>query len=314
MSKKVIIALGGNALERKDLPPTAESQLEVCKETVKHIADIIEQGYQVVVSHGNGPQVGRILLASEGSAEITPSMPFDVCGAMSQGYIGYHLQQTLGQELQARGINKPVVSLVTQMVVDANDEAFQNLTKPVGPFYTEEEAKKLEAEKGYTVKEDSGRGYRRVVASPKPKKVVELDAIKTLVEAGAIVIASGGGGIPVIEKDGKLQGVPAVIDKDFATAKLAEDLDMDSLVILTDVPKACINFRKENQEEIGEISTTDMQKHVDDNQFAPGAMLPKVQASMGFADSRKGRKAIISSLNNAKGALKGETGTIIVNN
>jgi carbamate kinase len=219
----MVIALGGNALEKKDLPPTAESQLQVAKETVAYIADIIGEGHEVIIAHGNGPQVGRILLASEGSAEITPAMPFDVCGAMSQGYIGYQLQQTLGAELRRRNLHKTVATVVTQVAVDKNDPGFTNPTKHIGPFYTKEEADKLAAHKGYAMKEDSGRGYRRVVASPKPLKIIELDAVKALIAANCVVIASGGGGIPVVEDGGGLTGVAAVIAKDFASEKLAEE-------------------------------------------------------------------------------------------
>ncbi len=311
MKKRIVIALGGNALEKKGLPPTADSQLQVVKETVGYIADIVELGYEVILSHGNGPQVGRILLASEGSAGVTPSMPFDVCGAMSQGYIGYHLQQALQFEMAQRNLDKSVVTLVTQVVVDKDDQAFKNPTKPIGPFYTEEEAKKLADEKGYTMKEDSGRGYRRVVASPLPVKIQELKAIETLLNSGAVVIAGGGGGIPVVLEDGKLVGVPAVIDKDFASEKLAEDLNADLLVILTEVPMVCINFNKPDQKQLENCTVAEMNQYAEEGHFAPGSMLPKVKASVKFADSKEGRMAIISSLDFAKQALAGESGTKI---
>jgi len=311
MGKRIIIALGGNALEKKSLPPTAESQLTVTRETVTYIADVIEQGHEVIIAHGNGPQVGRIVLASEGAAELTPAMPFDVCGAMSQGYIGYQMQQSMQDELARRGIKKPVVTSVTQVVVDKNDPGFANPTKPIGPFYTKEEADKLAAEKGYITKEDSGRGYRRVVASPLPVRIKELEAIETLVASGAVVIACGGGGIPVIEENGETNGVAAVIDKDFASEKLAEELNADMLVILTEVPKACVNFNKPDQKDIGEITVAEMQKYVDEGHFAPGSMLPKVKAAMMFAESKEGRLAIISSLDHAKGAIMGNDGTRI---
>ncbi len=311
MDKKIVIALGGNALERKGLPPTAESQLKVIKETAAYIADIIEEGYDVTISHGNGPQVGRILLASEASNNITPTMPFDVCGAMSQGYIGYHLQQALQTQLLKRNIKRPVVSLITQVVVDKNDSAFTNPTKPIGPFYTKEEAQRLADEKGYTVKEDAGRGFRRVVPSPIPKRIVELHSIKTLVHNNNIVIASGGGGIPVIEEDGEYIGVAAVIDKDFASERLAEDLDADILMILTEVEKVCINFNKPDQKALDNINTEALKKLAEEGHFAPGSMLPKVKAAILFADSKEGRTAIISSLDSAKQALEGLSGTII---
>ena len=311
--KKVVIALGGNALEKRGLPPTAASQLDVVKETVEHIANVIESGCDVIIGHGNGPQVGRIVLASEAAADVTPAMPFDVCGAMSQGYIGYHLQQALGAALLKRGIHKPVVSVVTQVAVDKNDSAFKNLTKPIGPFYSEAEAKAIEAEKGYAMKEDAGRGWRRVVASPLPVKIVELPAIKALVAEGAVVIACGGGGIPVVEENGVYAGVAAVIDKDFASEKLAEDLDADMFVVLTEVPKVCINFNKPDQKQLDKVDTAELAKLADEGHFAPGSMLPKVKAAMKFADSKPGRTAVISSLEFAKGALSGEAGTVIKN-
>ncbi len=234
--KRIVIALGGNALQEAGKPATAESQLEVVEKTSAYIADIIEAGYDVVIAHGNGPQVGRIVLQNESAANVTPAMPFDVCGAMSQGYIGYHIQQGLSKVLRQRGIDKQVVTLVTQVVVDKNDPKFQNPSKPIGPFYSQEEAEKIAAEKGYTMKEDAGRGYRRVVASPLPVEIVELDAVKALESAGFVVVTVGGGGIPVIKnEDGTLTGTAAVIDKDLASEKLAEDLDADALVILTAV-------------------------------------------------------------------------------
>ena len=311
MGKRIVIALGGNALEKKTLPPTAESQLAVARETVKYIADVIEEGHEVIIVHGNGPQVGRIVLASEGSAELTPAMPFDVCGAMSQGYIGYHLQQSMQAELARRAINKCVVTTVTQVVVDENDPGFENPTKQIGPFYSKEEADIQAAEKGYVMKEDSGRGYRRVVASPLPKHIKELDAIETLVKSGPVVIACGGGGVPVVEKGSETYGVAAVIDKDFASEKLAEELEADMLVILTEVPYACVNFNKPDERQLGECSVSEMDKYVDEGHFAPGSMLPKVKAAMLFADSKAGRLAVISSLDRAKAAIMGNEGTRI---
>ena len=233
MAQKIVVALGGNALQSGNGPATAEAQLEVVKNTCERIAEIVESGYEVGVVHGNGPQVGRILLASETAKDVTPAMPFDVCGAMSQGYIGYHLQQALKFALKKRNIEKPVVTLATQVVVDAKDPGFVNPTKPIGPFYGEEEAKAIAAEKGYTMKEDAGRGWRRVVASPIPQKIVEIDSVKKLWDS-TIVITCGGGGIPVVEKeDGSLEGVAAVIDKDFAAELLAEMMEVDTLMILT---------------------------------------------------------------------------------
>eukprot|EP01102_Stenamoeba_stenopodia_P006658 TRINITY_DN1842_c0_g1_i1.p1 TRINITY_DN1842_c0_g1~~TRINITY_DN1842_c0_g1_i1.p1 ORF type:complete len:318 (-),score=92.65 TRINITY_DN1842_c0_g1_i1:56-1009(-) len=309
---KVAVALGGNALQASDKPATAEGQLEVVKETAAHLAELKASGVKLVVAHGNGPQVGRILLASEAAASVTPSMPFDVCGAMSQGYIGYHIQQALKFALKQKGIDVPVVSLVTQVVVSKDDKAFQNPSKPIGPFYKEEEAKKLATEKGFVMKEDAGRGYRRVVPSPTPVKIVELPAVSQLYNSDTIVITVGGGGIPVIEKeDGSLEGVAAVIDKDLATQRLAEDLDVDVLLILTEVEKVCVNFKKPDQRQLDHIDVAEAEKHMADNQFAPGSMLPKVQAAVAFARNKPGKRAIITSLFKAADALAGKTGTTI---
>ncbi|MBR4018113.1 MAG: carbamate kinase, partial [Clostridia bacterium] len=224
--KKIVIALGGNALQEAGKPATAEAQLEVVEKTAEYIADIIEAGYKVVVAHGNGPQVGRIVLQNEYAVPVTPAMPFDVCGAMSQGYIGYHIQQGLTKVLRSRGNKAEVATVVTQVLVDQNDPKFLNPSKPIGPFYTEEEAKAIAAEKGYVMKEDAGRGWRRVVASPVPVAIEELNAVKCLVDNGFITVTVGGGGIPVIRNEqGMLEGTAAVIDKDLASEKLAEDLD-----------------------------------------------------------------------------------------
>lgn len=311
--KKIVVALGGNALQQAGKPATADAQLEIIKETVQYLADMIEDGNEVIVAHGNGPQVGRIVLQNEAAKEVTPSMPFDVCGSMSQGMIGYHLQQCLGVELKKRGINRPVLTLITQVVVDGDDDAFSNPTKPIGPFYTEDEANELKAKKGYDIVEDSGRGYRRVVASPIPKKIIEIESVKTLIDAGHIVITVGGGGIPVLEhKDGTLEGVAAVIDKDFASEKLAEDLNADMLLILTAVEKVAVNFGKPNQKNLDTITLGEAQEYIEEGHFAPGSMLPKIKAAMKFAESKKGRKAVISSLGKAREALKGESGTVIV--
>lgn len=311
--ERIVIALGGNALEREGVPATANSQLETVRETVKYIADIIEDGYEVIVAHGNGPQVGRIVLQNEGAAHLTPSLPFDVCGAMSQGYIGYHIQQEIKNEFNRRGKNRGVASVITQVVVDRNDPGFKNPTKPIGPFYHEQEARRLEKEKGYHIVEDSGRGYRRVVASPKPLKIIELEGIKTLVDAGLTVITVGGGGIPVVEKeDGTFEGVAAVIDKDLASEKLAKDLNADILFILTAVEQVAINFNKPNEQWLSELTIGNAEKYAAEGHFAPGSMLPKVRAAMDFVKGRPGKKAIITSLEAALPALRGETGTVIV--
>lgn len=309
--EKIVVALGGNALQASGKPATAEAQLEVVKNTTRYIADLIGEGYKVVIAHGNGPQVGRIVLQNEAANEITPAMPFDVCGAMSQGMIGYHIQQALKNELQKRGNKKAVSTIVTQVVVDKEDSAFKNPTKPIGPFYTEEEANLLKKEKGYDIVEDAGRGFRRVVASPIPKRIVEIDTVETLVDSGAVVITVGGGGIPVIEKNGELKGVAAVIDKDLASEKLAEDLDADTLLILTAVDKVSLNFGKSNQVDLDDITVDEAKKYIEEGHFASGSMLPKVEAAIKFAESKKGRVAIVASLDNCLEAVKGKQGTRI---
>jgi carbamate kinase len=310
--EKIVIALGGNALQETGKPATAEAQLEVVEKTSGYIADIIEKGYTVIIAHGNGPQVGRLVLQNEYAAPVTPAMPFDVCGAMSQGMIGYHIQQALGNLLRKRGVDKQVASVVTQVVVDKNDPLFQNPSKPIGPFYTEEEAKTIAAEKGYVMKEDAGRGWRRVVASPLPVEITELEAVKCLVDKGFIVVTVGGGGIPVYkEAGGKLVGTAAVIDKDLASEKLAEDLDAELLVILTAVEKVSLNYNKPDQKDLEKITVSEARKYISEGHFAPGSMLPKVEAAIKFAESKPGRKALITSLDRALDALGGKTGTTI---
>lgn len=311
MTERLVIALGGNALQSKDSAPTAEAQLEVVRRTAHHIAEISRRGYEMAVVHGNGPQVGRILLASETAKDTVPPMPFDVCGAMSQGYIGYHIQQALKYALSIRGRNYPVVTLATQVVVDERDPAFQNPAKPIGGFCTEEEAKRLEQEKGYVMREDAGRGWRRVVASPLPRRIVEIGAVRLLWDH-AIVITCGGGGVPVVENaDGTLEGVAAVIDKDFAAELLAEEVDADALLILTEVEKVAIRFGQPNQEDLSHLSLAQAAQYVREGQFGVGSMLPKVEAAMKFVRANPGRKAIITSLDKALDALDGKTGTVI---
>ena len=308
---KIVIALGGNALQSKNSAPTAEAQLAVVKQTCEHIAEISASGYELALVHGNGPQVGRILLSSETAKDVVPSMPFDVCGAMSQGYIGYHIQQALRYALAKRSLNIPVASLVTQMVVERSDPAFRTPTKPIGAFYTKEEADALTAEKGYQMKEDAGRGYRRVVASPLPRRIVEIDQVRRLWDE-SIVITCGGGGIPVVENpDGTLEGVAAVIDKDFAAELLAEQMDADCLMILTEVEKVAINWGKPDQKDLDHMSLADAARYVEEGHFAPGSMLPKVEACMKFVRTNPEKKAIITSLDKAIEALEGKTGTVI---
>ena len=310
--EKIVIALGGNALQSGKGPATAEAQLEVVKKTCEHVAEISGMGYEIAVVHGNGPQVGRIVMASEAAnSEDTPAMPFDVCGAMSQGYIGYHIQQSLMYALNAKNRDIPVVTVATQMIVDENDPAFQNPTKPIGPFYTEEEAKVLMAEKNWTMKEDAGRGWRRLVASPKPKRIVEIDAVRQLWDK-TIVITCGGGGIPVLEKmDGHLEGVAAVIDKDFAAELLAEDVNADMLMILTEVEKVAVNFNKPDQKDLDHLTLKEAAEYIQEGQFPAGSMLPKVEAAMKFVRAFPNKKAIITSLDKAIDALEGKTGTVI---
>lgn len=306
---KVVVALGGNALEDKSLPPTAASQLEVAARTAEHLAGLSCAGYELAVVHGNGPQVGRILLASETAAEATPPMPFDVCGAMSQGYIGYHLQQTLTAALGRRGKKIPVVTVITQVVVDKDDPAFQAPAKPIGPFYTREQAEILSREKGYPMKEDSGRGWRRVVASPRPKRIVEIGTIKTLWDT-TVSIACGGGGVPVVEEpDGTLKGVPAVIDKDLAACRLAQDMAADILMILTEVPAVAINFGKPDQQDLGDVTAAQLEEYAAQGQFGAGSMRPKVEAAVEFVRSAPGRSAVITSLDLGAQALAGQAGT-----
>jgi carbamate kinase len=311
MSKRIVIALGGNALGNNP-----EEQLELVKNTAKAIVDLIKEGHEIMIGHGNGPQVGMINLAMEYASQEganTPTMPFPECGAMSQGYIGYHLQQAIGNELKRENIDKCCVTVITQVVVDEHDPAFKNPTKPIGSFYTKEDAEKIEKEKGYTFVEDSGRGYRRVVASPKPVEIVESNVIEKIVATGNIVITVGGGGIPVIKtNNGELKGVPAVIDKDSSSAKLAQDLAADMLIILTAVEKVAINFNKPDQKDLSSMTLKECEKYISEGHFAKGSMLPKVEACKKFVEeSPKNAMAIITSLEKAAEAIRGETGTTI---
>ncbi|MCD8053900.1 MAG: carbamate kinase [Lachnospiraceae bacterium] len=309
--QKIVIALGGNALQSKGSAPTAAGQLEVVRRTCEKIADISTEGYEVAVVHGNGPQVGQILLASETAQDVTPTMPFDVCGAMSQGYIGYHIQQALRYALRIRNRNFPVLTVMTQMIVDEKDPGFAKPTKPIGAFYTEEEADRLVREKDYVMKEDAGRGWRRIVASPLPQRIVEIEAIRSLWDS-SIVICCGGGGVPVVEKpDGTMEGVAAVIDKDFAAELLAEQVDADILMILTEVEKVAVNWNKPDQRGLDHMSLKEAARYVEEGQFAPGSMLPKVEAAMKFVRTYPTKKAIITSLDKATEALAGETGTLL---
>ena len=313
MGNRIVVALGGNALGN-NLP----EQMAAVKETARAIADLIEAGNEVVVAHGNGPQVGMIQAAMTELTRSDPEKyipcPLSVCVAMSQGYIGYDLQNALREELLDRGIHKGVTTVLTQVEVDPKDPAFQHPTKPIGSFMTQEEAQRMVKERGYDVMEDAGRGWRRVVASPKPVSVVELDTIQSLVDCGHVVIACGGGGIPVFTTEGHhLKGAAAVIDKDFASEKLAELLDADYLIILTAVEKAAINFGKPEQKWLDTISVAEAKQYCDEGHFAPGSMLPKVQAAMEFAASKPGRRALITLLEKARDGIEGRTGTVITN-
>ena len=298
---KIVIALGGNALGN-----SPGEQLELVKQSAKSIVDLIEEGHDVIIAHGNGPQVGMI-------KSNIPDMPFPESTAMSQGYIGYHLQNAIRNELKKRNINKSIATVITQIIVDKNDEAFKSPTKPIGKFYSQEEANKISEKTNFIFKEDSGRGYRRIVASPKPLDIVEKDILSTMMDNGHLIISVGGGGIPVYEDGDELIGIDAVIDKDFASSKLAEKLDADYLIILTAVEKVAINFGKPNEELLSELDIETIDEYIKQGHFAPGSMLPKVEASRNFVLSKAGRKALITSLEKAAQGIKGETGTMIYN-
>ena len=302
---RYVVSLGGNALGNN-----SEEQKKALVKVAEAITDLIIDNNEVAIVHGNGPQVGMINLAFETSKE-TPNMPFPECGAMSEGYIGYHIQNALYNSLNQKGINKTVCTVVTQVLVDPNDPLFLNPSKPIGSFYAKEEADKVAEEKGYIMKEDAGRGYRRVVPSPLPIDIIEKEAIKSLMKAGQVVICAGGGGIPVIKKDNRLEGMAAVIDKDYASSKLADLIDADYLVILTAVDNVCINYHKDSEMKLDKVSTSELEKYLGEGHFAKGSMYPKVQACINFVKSGKNKTAIIASLDNAKEAFKEKAGTII---
>ena len=302
---RYVVSLGGNALGNN-----SEEQKKALIKVADAIVDLIIDNNEVAIVHGNGPQVGMINLAFETSKE-TPNMPFPECGAMSEGYIGYHIQNALYNALNAKGVNKTVATVVTQVLVDPKDPLFLSPSKPIGSFYSKEEAEKIALEKGYTMKEDAGRGYRRVVPSPLPIDIIEKSAINSLMKDGQVVICAGGGGIPVIKNGNKLEGVAAVIDKDYASSKLADLIDADYLVILTAVNNACVNFGKPNEKKLENISTMELEKYFEEGHFLKGSMYPKVQACLNFVKSGKNKTAIIASLENAKDAFKEKAGTII---
>ena len=305
---KIVIALGGNALGSNP-----SEQLSILKSVSKVIVDLIVEGNSVIISHGNGPQVGQISLAMEyaSNSEVnTPYMPFAECGSMSQGYIGYHIEQSIRNELNNRGIDKSIVALITEVLVDIDDPGFKNPTKPIGMFYNEEEAKIIEKEKGYTFKEDSGRGYRRVVPSPIPKEILNSKVIKNLIDEDVIVVCSGGGGIPVVNKDNTLMGVDAVIDKDKTSSLLAKEVSADILLILTAVDKVYLNYNKDNQVGINSMTINEALSYIESGEFAKGSMLPKIEACIDFVKNSN-KEAIITSLECASDALKYINGTVI---
>lgn len=307
MNKRVVVALGGNAILQPKQAGTAEVQFENVYNTCVQLAALIEAGYQLVITHGNGPQVGNILLQNEEAKDKIPPMPLDVCGSQTQGFIGYMIQQSMKNLLPQRHVG----TILTQVLVDSGDSAFQNPTKPIGPFYTQQQAEELMAQKGYTMVEDSGRGWRRVVPSPDPKGIVEKDLIQALLDRDAIVIAAGGGGIPVVEdSQGMLRGIEAVIDKDLAGARLAGDVNADILLILTDVEAVAINWGKPDQKFLHHLSLEEAKEHAAQGQFRAGSMGPKVEAAIRFVE-QGGERSIIASLNKAAAALQGKAGTII---
>lgn len=302
---RYVVSLGGNALGNN-----AEEQRLLVSNVAKYIVKLMKDGHEVVIVHGNGPQVGMINNAFT-EAKGVPDMPFPECGAMSQGYIGYHLQNALQNELRAQGVKRNVATVVSQVLVDKNDPLFLNPTKPVGSFMSKEEAEKVAKEKGYTIKEDAGRGYRRVVPSPLPIDIEEKEIITTLVKNGDVVICAGGGGIPVIKEGNKLEGVAAVIDKDYASALVAELVSADYLVILTAIDNVCINFKQPDEKKLGKVSVDEIKEYLKGDYFAKGSMYPKVNACVKFLTRCPGKTAIIAALENAALAFEEKSGTII---
>ena len=310
MSEKVVIALGGNAILEPGQEATYENQLENVRKSTEVIAQIVKNGHNVIITHGNGPQVGNILRQNEEAKDVVPPFPLDVCSAESQGFIGYMMDQSLKNSLHVLGLKNTVVSMLTQTEVSKDDSAFQDPEKPIGVFYSEEDAKKLAAEKNWVVKEDAGRGWRRVVASPEPQTILGSDVIKSLADGNAIVIAAGGGGIPVIKKaDGQYEGIEAVIDKDSSAFKLAVEVEADTFMVLTDVSNVYVNYGKPDQKALETITLEEANRYVEEGQFAAGSMGPKMAAAIEFAE--QGGRAIICSLDQADLAMEGKAGTII---
>ena len=310
MTKRIVVALGGNAILTDD--PSAKGQIEALRYTSKRLIELIKQGHQLIISHGNGPQVGNLLLQQAAAdSDKNPAMPLDTCVAMTQGSIGYWLQNMLNEALAEAGIDKQVASVVTQVVVDENDSAFTNPTKPVGPFLSEAEAQAVAAETGEKFIEDAGRGYRKVVPSPKPISIVEYPVIKAMIEQDFVTISAGGGGIPVKQAEFGYEGVEAVIDKDFASAKLAELVEADYLVILTGVDNVYVNFNQPNQEKLENVTVAQLNNWIAEDQFAPGSMLPKVEAAIAFVENNPKGKAIITSLENIEAVMGQGTATVV---
>lgn len=307
----IVVALGGNALQQPGQPADAEHQRNIVLQTAGQLVGILGSGTRMAVVHGNGPQVGRILLQNEVAQHLTPAMPFDVCGAMSQGMIGYHIQQALGEKMATAGLPGQPVTLLTQVLVDPEDPAFHKPTKPIGLFYTQQEAAQIAADTGYVFKEDAGRGWRRVVASPLPLAIIELEQVKALLTSGFVPIAAGGGGIPVVQTEQGLIGTAAVIDKDLAAWRLAEGLGADTLLILTEVEHACLHYNSPKQTDLAQVSAEQMQQYFDQGHFAAGSMGPKVEAALRFVEGGKGRMAVITSLNQAESGARGQAGTVI---
>lgn len=306
--KKIVLALGGNALGN-----TPKEQIEAVEKTAKSIVDLSEAGNEILIVHGNGPQIGMIASAMELSHDEGegPYVPFPELGSMSQGYIGYHLQNAITNELRSRNIDKIAASIVTTVEVDENDPAFERPTKPIGDFYTEEEMNKFKEETGYEYVEDSGRGYRRVVPSPAPQNIVESEGIRSLIESGTIVVAGGGGGIPVVNKENKFVGIDAVIDKDFTSSIMADAIDADELIVLTAVDQVYLNFGEPDQKALDKLSLDEARGYVEAGEFAEGSMKPKIEAMISFVEKKEGRRALITSLERAKDGLEGRTGTHI---
>lgn len=311
---KVLVSLGGNAILQHGQRGTVEEQAASVQNTAKHLTRLISRGEKIAITHGNGPQVGNILLQNEIAKDTIPPMPLDVCGAESQGMIGYLFQRAMVTELNAAGLTLPVVTLITQTLVDSNDPAFKNPTKPVGPFYNETEASQLERVKGWRMISDSGRGFRRVVPSPVPLDIIEKDTVVRLYEAGTVVISAGGGGVPVVRnRSGKLRGVEAVLDKDRTAALLAKIIGAETLLILTDVEKVAVNYGKPNQTALDRVTVEDCRKYLAEGQFPPGSMGPKIESAVSFVSNPGRKRAVIASLEDAEGALDGTAGTTITN-